>query len=936
MNEARRQRYALAKPIAFAAMELGDAAQRERYVEAACQGDEALRDEVLWMLEAADDTSEAPLLLPLMGDLHDASGSSVDGAEACRYRLVRQLGEGGMGVVYLAERIIDEGSPEEIRQRVALKFINTGSLLAPGVRRRFAEERRILGSLSHPGIAHLIDGGSTRDGRPFLALEFVEGERIDAWCERHQLSLRRRVVLFLKVCAAVRHAHERLVIHRDIKPANILVTADGEPKLLDFGIARLLDHVGGVAAAQTMTMQRALTLAYASPEQVRGEPLGTRADVWSLGVVLYQLVCGQRPFGSAHGDSPLDISNAIVTGRMLPPSRRVRRETVGKVMATREVPPDVDAIVMKALRRNPSERYATVGEMATDLENFLDLRPVRARRGHRWYRLGLYLRRHRVGLGVAGVMLAMLLGFGVEREAQLRRVELERDKTQAIAGFMQELFENADPTHAGGSHVTVRQVLDRGAVSLARRTDIAPQVRVSLMVSMARSYNQLSLGGPAVALMKQALELQQAYQPATLERGEVYAALGRGYSTMLDESSAIVANERAIALLSEAPGDHADAVLRVRINQLYNHLGVQDLPLAEVRSQIDAIVAALEQRPDRHEPELHIQALAVLALTQAAQGEDGAAIAVAQRAVREADRLFVADDTNHVYYRFVEALVSLRTRPEQALDGFRRALADYDTLIGTSSPSLAALLGYFGGALAQTGRTGDAVRALERASQIAGNYAADSPDFYFSTLDALAAQYLELQRHADAESLLLPHLDGMRRRVAAGSAWARTNLADAFNVTAAVALRRRQGARALEQFRRARDLLGEREQKTAPETYATALAGMGSAALAVGDPRQAASWLDALRGFNDRAGLALPQPAALDAQLLAVSLNLARGEFQQAASLAATAAAQSDTRWGACSRRSQALRQLQAEARHGMGAAPAGVFCAVDRRVAAP
>src|SRR5690242_2523755 len=353
MNEARRQRYARAKPIAFAAMEL-DASRRDAYVDAACGGDEALRDEVLWMLEAADDTSEAPLLLPLLGDLHDASGSSVAGAGACQYRLVRQLGEGGMGVVYLAERVIDEGTPEEIRQRVALKFINSGSLLAPGVRRRFAEERRILGSLNHPGIAHLIDGGSTRDGRPFLALEFVEGERIDQWCERHQLSLRRRVVLFLKVCAAVRHAHERLVIHRDIKPANILVTADGEPKLLDFGIARLLDHMGGLATAQTMTMQRALTLAYASPEQVRGEPLG-----------------------NADSDSPLDISNAIVTGRMLPPSRRLRRESAVAITPSRAVPPDIDAIVMKALRRNPAERYATVGEMVADLESFLDLRPVR-------------------------------------------------------------------------------------------------------------------------------------------------------------------------------------------------------------------------------------------------------------------------------------------------------------------------------------------------------------------------------------------------------------------------------------------------------------------------------------------------------------------------------------------------------------------------------
>ena len=934
MNEARRQRYARAKPIAFAAMEL-EPCERDAYVDAACGGDQALRDEVLWMLDAAEDTSESPLLLPLLGDLHDDSGSSVAGAGAAQYRLVRQLGEGGMGVVYLAERILDEGSAEEIRQRVALKFINTGSLLTPGARRRFAEERRILGSLSHPGIAHLIDGGSTRDGRPFLALEYVEGERIDQWCEHHQLSLRRRVVLFLKVCSAVRHAHERMVIHRDIKPANILVTPDGEPKLLDFGIARLLDHVGGLAASQTITMQRALTLAYASPEQVRGEPLGTRADVWSLGVVLYQLVCGERPFGTMDTDSPLDVSNAIVTGRIVPPSRRLRRDAQRRVVA-REIPADLDAIVMKALRRNPAERYATVGEMVADLENYLDLRPVRARRGHRWYRIGLYLKRHRVGIGVAAVMAAMLAGFLAEREIQLHRVEVERDKTQAIADFMQELFENADPTHAGGSHVTVRQVLDRGAATLATRTDNAPEVRVRLMLSMARSYNQLGLGAPAVGLMKRALELQQAYAPAVLEQANVYAALGRGYSTLLDEPSAIAANDRALALFSQASGNRTDAIMRVRINQLYNHLGVLDIPLGEIRRQIGDIVATLEREGGRHEPDLHVQALAILALTEAAQGQDAQAMAVARRAVAESDRLFVADDTNRVYYRFVEALVSLRQDPREALAGFRQALADYDKLIGTPSPTLAALLSYFGGALVQMGRTDDAVQALERASRIAADYAADTPDFYFGTLASLAEQYIEMGRYGAAESLLAPHLDRLRERLRGGSAWAATNMADALNIMGRVALSRGQAAGAEQRFREARDLLGAREQKASPESYSASLAGLGEAALARGDVHQAAVWLAALRGFDAKADLVMPAAPAIDQQILATRIDLAGRRFQQAVSLAAVAAAQSEARWGVCSRRSRVLRLLEGSARRQLDAtaAPAIAGCASGTSVA--
>lgn len=928
MNENSKVRYARAKPIAMAALEL-ECLQRDDYIETACGGDEDVRDEVYWMLHAAENTSELPLVFPLLSELDDISGSSVAGSRQSRYRLIRQLGEGGMGVVYLAERLLDGGAGGEISQRVALKFINTGHVMQPGVLKRFAEERRILATLNHPGIASLIDAGTTGDGRPFLALEYVEGERVDEWCDRQNLSLRRRVVLFLKVCAAVRHAHERMVIHRDIKPANILVTADGEPKLLDFGIARLLDQVGGhVAAAQTVTMQRALTLAYASPEQVRGEPLGTRADVWSLGVVLYQLVCGERPFSAGNVDSPLALSNAIVGGPIMPPSRRLRRERPPPNEPAREVPADIDAIVMKALRRQPAERYATVTELSADLRRFLDLRPVRARRGHRWYRVGLFLRRHRVGMGVAAAMLAMTLGFLFEREVQLRRVEIERDKTEAIAGFMQDLFENADPTHAGGSHVTVRQVLDRGAATLASRTDIAPEVRASLLLSMARSYNQLSLGAPALTLLKDARRLQGSYDADTLERGEVLAALGRAYSTVLDLPSAIAANDAAVKLLAQAPGDHAKAILRVNINQLYNHLGELDMPLAEVRRQIVTIVAQLEADPS-HDRELHLQALAVLSMTDAAMGDDHSAQLMAGRALGEAKALYVADDPTLIYYRFVQALVSMHSDPAGAVIRFRRAIADYDRVITTPGPSLAVLLCYFGGALARMGRTSDAVSALERASRVAGDYADASPDFYLDTLQSLAGQYLELGRDADAQALLLPHLAQLLARSKDGAARATINLANSLNVLASVALHAGRTDQAAWQFRSARELLGAREQQVASATYATSLAGLGEAALRQGKISQADSWLEAVRGFNARTKAMPESHRALDADLLQVRIEAARGNALQAASLAATSEAVADTRWGPCSRSSQNFRKLAATERRRITATPVaeGVSC---------
>lgn len=934
MNTDSRLRYARAKPIALAALEL-ERVQRSDYIDAACGGDEPLRDEVCWMVHAAENTSELPLVFPLLSELEDISGSSVAGSRQSRYRIVRQLGEGGMGVVYLAERLLDDGGADEIRQRVALKFINTGHVMQPGVQKRFTEERRILATLNHPGIANLIDAGSTGDGRPFLALEYVEGERIDEWCDRNKLSLRRRVVLFLKVCAAVRHAHERLVIHRDIKPANILVTADGEPKLLDFGIARLLDQVGGQALAQTVTMQRALTLAYASPEQVRGEPLGTRADVWSLGVVLYQLVCGERPFSAGNTDSPLDLSNAIVGGPILPPSRRLRRDKPAPDEPIREVPADIDAIVMKALRRHPVERYANVGELSADLRRFLDLRPVRARRGHRWYYAGLFLRRHRVGMGVAAVMLAMFVGFVFERESQLRRVEIERDKTQAIAGFMQDLFENADPTHAGGSHVTVRQVLDRGAATLASRTDIAPEVRASLLLSMARSYNQLSLGAPALTLLKEARRLQATYDAGLLERGEVLAALGRAYSTVLDLPSAIVANDEAVKLLAQASGDHAKAIMRVDINQLYNHLGVLDIPLAEVRRQILIILTRLEADPV-HDRELHVQALAVLAMTDASMGDDQSAQRQATRGLDEAKGIYVADDPTLVYYRFVQALVSMRADPADAVDRFRQAIADYDRVIVTPGPSLAVLLSYFGGALAQMGRTSDAVSALERATRVAGDYADASPDFYFSTLNALAAQYLELGRDADAQALLLPHLAQLQARSKTGSLRATVNLAQSLNVLASVSLHAGRADQATWQFLSARELLGAREQKLASATYAASLAGMGEAALKQGKVSQADSWLQAVRGFNARSKTSPESHRSLDADLLQVRIEAARGNTLEAASLAATSEAVADTRWGPCSRSSIDFRKLVAVGSGRTAATPSaeGLSCPMPHAAA--
>ncbi|HEY0196982.1 MAG TPA: serine/threonine-protein kinase [Rhodanobacter sp.] len=875
-------------------------AEREAFIASACIGDERLHAEVSWMLEAAEITGDPDFMPELLPP--DLAGASVTAAAPTNYRVLNRLGEGGMGVVYLAER----GVGGE-RQQVALKFLQGTGWADPVVRQRFAEERRILATLSHPNIAHLVDGGDTADGRPYLALEYVEGERIDRWCEQRKLPLRERLALFLKVCAAVQYAHNHLVIHRDIKPPNILVNAEGEPKLLDFGIARLIDHVGGMAAAQTMTVQRALTLAYASPEQVRGESLGTAADVWSLGVVLYQLVCGVRPFEPASELSPLDLSNAIVTGNFRAPSWQWRRlqPKAGRL------PADIDAIVLKALRRQPAERYASVDELSADVRRFLAARPVFARQGRFGYRLRLFARRNRLALGAGVFLLAWLAIFLAGREGQLRRVQLERDKTQAIAGFMSELFENADPTHARGNRITVREVLDRGAAELQMRQDIAPQVRAALLLSIGRAYNQLDMGGRAIPLLRTASALQKTDGASALEQGRVLAALGRAYSMMIDMPSSVATDKQAIALLSKSPGDHADEILRVRLNLLYGQLATMDIPLPQIAAQMKDIVASFDNG-QRKNPELQAQALADYSMTLGA-ASDPASVATAQRALDIAHRLYQPDDPALVYYRFTLALVMMRSDPAGAVALYRQVIADYDRTIGVPGPGMAGMSGiltYFGEALAQLGQPAEAARALERSARIAKGFAGDSPDFYLGTLLALTAQYVELGHVGDAQALLAPHRQQIIERMKSGSAWAVNNAIDAFNLSGRVALQQGHEADAMKQFDQALGLLSPALQEVSPDSYGEALAGRGEAELASEQPDRSGQTLQQLDAFNHQHKATSESQSVLDAELLRSHLYVARGDVASAMKLAAVQGAIASRRWGECSSRAQAFARL--------------------------
>jgi Tol biopolymer transport system component/tRNA A-37 threonylcarbamoyl transferase component Bud32 len=367
---------------------------RVAYLERECGGDAELFREVSAILEAGQrsdpvlDASAVRLGAPLLPN--DVAPAIAPPERVGPYRIQRLIGEGGMGSVYLAQR--DDG---QFRQRVALKLVRRGLHLDSRIVRRFRDERQILATLNHPGIARLLDGGLTDDGLPFFAMEYVEGAPIDRYCDAHGLSVEQRLELFARVCDALAHAHGKQIVHRDIKPSNILVTESGEPRLLDFGIAKLLGPDEGASdpSAITRRSERLLTPEYASPEQIRGEPVVVASDVYCLGVLLYEVLTGQLPFRRAER-TPFELERAVLEEDPTRPSEIVQREPL-----RRRLRGDLDAIILTAMNKEPERRFATAAEMAADVRRHLAGEPVRARGASRVYRARRWAVRHRLVLG---------------------------------------------------------------------------------------------------------------------------------------------------------------------------------------------------------------------------------------------------------------------------------------------------------------------------------------------------------------------------------------------------------------------------------------------------------------------------------------------------------------------------------------------------------
>ena len=515
-----------------------DPVERAKFVERCIEQHPVAGRELRAIIEGADaatslETPAAEFAAPFARavGLELASALADDERETLfgPYRVLREIGSGGMATVYLAERCDDQ-----YRKEVALKVLPRWRGSDRRRRRWFLEERQILATLDHPGIARLLDGGLTPDGLPWFAMEYVDGTQIDRYCDDRGLSVEDRLRIFCDVCSAVQHAHRSLVVHRDLKPSNILVSADGRAKLLDFGIAKLMENDATGNGSSATTGNLMMTPLYASPEQIRGAPPSTSADVYALGVLLNLLLTGSNPYRLSRFEG-YEVVQAVLEQEPQKPSDAVSPKLASRLRG------DLDAIVLKAISKEAPRRYATVEQMETDVRRHLDGLPVLARPDSRSYLVRKFVQRHRIGVGMTAAAAVLTLGFAgvmtVQRSrirAQAERIALERDRAELVAENFIRIFRSVTP---GDNGITSREILDSATARLDNNLRAHPEERARLMFEMARAYHNLDLNDRAAALLEGALAVRRNLRPRQ----------NRDLAETLDLSGAVFLAQRKLA-----------------------------------------------------------------------------------------------------------------------------------------------------------------------------------------------------------------------------------------------------------------------------------------------------------------------------------------------------------------------------------------------------
>jgi serine/threonine-protein kinase len=818
------ERWGRIKELFEAAVDL-DPNERRTLLDKECGGDEALREEIESLLKS-DEQTDGFIEQPAFTIPHDLFPDNVEepfaGRQFGAYQIIREIGRGGLGAVYLAARADDE-----YRKQVAIKLVRRG-LDTEDILRRFRNERQILAQLDHPNIARLIDGGTTDDGLPYFVMEYVNGQPIDAYCDANALPTTERLKLFRKVCAAVTYAHQNLVIHRDLKPSNILVTEDGEPKLLDFGIAKLLS-TGDELFTQTIPALRVMTPEYASPEQVKGEKIMTTSDVYSLGVLLYELLTGQRPY-RLKARTPEEIAHAITEQEPERPSTAVKgrdsrienRESADSQFTnynSRSLRGDLDNIVLMAMRKEPARRYTSVGQFSEDIRRHLEGLPVRARKDTVAYRTSKFVNRHRIGVTAAGLVLLSLVGGFVATLVQVRTARRERAKAEAISGFLQKTLNASNPNKNLSGQPTAKDLLDDASKRLAtEELSDQPEVRAELQRIIGESYFSLGLYPLAeqnlTAALKAQLRIYGEDDPETLKtlvlRASLwgsatgnYAKADKFYRAKLsllrsEQRKGTISADYLItalggyALLRRAQGDSKEAetllreaaALRLQVSPEFKNdpdeallaltkadQGKFDEAIKTVRER----VAAIRRQTGDETPELcaNLTGLGSFLIEKGAPAEAEENLRAAERIYRKlysASNMQLGDNLRLQ----AQALLALR----QYAEAEAKINATLEIYRAASSPQYVnypTALMVQGMIYSQTGKITEAEKLLREAVRIRGE---NVPETHFlrATANGALGEFLTTQaRFVEAEPFLLGSYESLKKSQAENSP--RTKLA---------------------------------------------------------------------------------------------------------------------------------------------------------------
>ena len=823
------ERYQKVKEIFQAVIDC-EPGKRPALLAETCKNDQLLKSEVESLLayyDQAEDFIERSAFGVGARFLIDDEFDSLVGETIGNYKLISTLGRGGMGEVYLASR-----ADEQFRKQVAIKVVRRG-LDTPETRRRFRHERQVLASLDHPNIAKLLDSGTTEDGRPYVVMDYVEGVPITEYCKSNNLTIVDRLRLFLTVCSAVQYAHQRLVIHRDIKPGNILVTSDNSPKLLDFGIAKLLDPAMSETVGLTVAELRLMTPQYASPEQVRGLEITTASDVYSLGVLLYEVLTGRRPYRIPKHRMD-GWSQVICEQEPEPPSTAVTREELEGETLThpkqsteklqRQLRGDLDNIVLMAMRKEPERRYSSISEFAEDIRRYLEGLPVVARKATLGYRATKFVRRNKVGVIAASLVLLTLLGGIIATVWQARiataqarlaadqrdRAETERAKAERVNAFVQEMLSSPDPLKKGGN-VKVAELL-ADAVRRAGALDNQPEIQAEMRRTIGNTYAGLGMYDEGMQLLQAALDSHR--QLFGLQHPETAKTL------------------RNLASVLRSRGDYAQAetLFREALSSRNNIAPHGDLETAETLTEFAAFLFQAG-RTDESEA-LTTQALE---MTRKIAGEDHVVVANdfnllglikdsrgdvagAEESYRKSLEIYRRIDSVNVLASYV--MMNLATnltsqgKYDEAEKIFNSLIALSQKLYGRDHPNQAAILSHFARVYYLKGEYEKAETLLRPAIEIQRRSLQVGHPEAAQTLATLGIVLTRARKPREGEPYLQEAL-AIRRRALPKGHWSTANVTSMLGECFAAQGRYTQAEPLLKQgYQEISDALGEKHPRT--------------------------------------------------------------------------------------------------------------------------